>query len=115
MKTLWIVLLLIIAVPSCDIGGESRNAICRHKAVTAASVYGEYYPVRIVRGPTGNGEYHAMCQAYINGEWKFLGIPIQIIVDTVDKPEWFTITETYSLKDYQDKTWFSKGYCNSLE
>ena len=37
----------------------SRKGVCRHKALFANSVVGEYFPVYTVIGKTETGEYHA--------------------------------------------------------
>ena len=45
---------------------------CRHNALFAAIIYGEYYPVRFQIGPIRCGGTHVQAQAYIDGEWKWL-------------------------------------------
>jgi len=109
MKFLWIIILSAILLSSCEIGGESREAVCRHKAVMAALVYSEYYPVRIVRGPSDNGEYHVQAQAYIDGKWRFLAIsPVQITVSTEEQDDFYTPEKTFNVRFYINQSWFNK-------
>ena len=110
MKFLWFIILSAIVLSSCEIGGESREAVCRHKAVMGALVYSEQYPVRIAWGPNDIGSYHAQAQAYIDGEWYFLHvIPMQIIIVTDEKDDWFTVEKTYDLESYLNQFWLERG------
>lgn len=46
---------------------------CRHNAIFAAAVCGEYYPVKIVVGKTANGG-HAQARCQIEGTWEWLQV-----------------------------------------
>ncbi|MFA5379683.1 MAG: hypothetical protein WC455_28250 [Dehalococcoidia bacterium] len=49
------------------------KAWCRHTALMAAAICGEFYPVRIVVGKTpGGGHAQAMCK--IEGTWEWLQV-----------------------------------------
>ena len=107
MKYLWVLLVFSLILVSC-LSGESREAVCRHKAVIAALIYGEHYPVRIVYGPTDNQEYHCQAQALIDGNWEFLDItPSQVFVST-GKQDNFTIIAQYGVKKFLDIFWFQR-------
>ena len=120
MKPMWILTLITLFFLSCEfddftfyaINGEARDAVCKHKAVMAALVYSEHYPTRIVHGPTNNeGLYHCQAQAYIDGEWHYLQVaPIQILVVTGEKDNWYTIEEEYTLEDYLHKWWLDANW-----
>ena len=70
-------------------------------------MYGEHYPVRIVRGAANTGyDLHAQAQAYINGEWCFLQtVPSQIHIVTGDKDSFYTISEHFTLDEFLDDIW----------
>ena len=111
IKTLWIVILISALLISCDMGGESREAVCRHKTVLAALVYSEYYPIRIAYGPNDEEGYHCQAQAYIGGEWYFLHvIPSQIVVITDEKDDWYTVSRYFDVEIFIKEFWFNKGW-----
>ena len=67
MRLIAIILILFLS-------GCGNRAVCRHEALTAAIVEAENgYQVRIVSGTTNFGR-HAQAQAFIDGEWQWLGI-----------------------------------------
>ena len=106
--------LAVLVCLSCDgTGGEVRGAVCRHKAVLAALVYCEEYPVRIAWGPMNEESgYHAQAQAYIKGGWCWLrvfayGSEMQVEIGGQD--DWFIVSETFTLKGYLDHFWFNRG------
>jgi len=110
-RFIWGIIIIVLLLFSCDLGGESREAVCRHKAVMAALVYSEYYPVRIAHGPNNIGGYHCQAQACIDGQWYFLHvIPAQIDIVTNEKDEWYTISRYFDLKTFIDEVWFNKGW-----
>ena len=53
----------------CKVG----HVWCRHSAILAASVCGEYYPVQIVVGKTPGGG-HAQARCKIEGTWEWLQV-----------------------------------------
>ena len=110
-----IAVLAFLVCSSCDgTSGEVRGAVCRHKAVLAALVYCEEYPVRVAWGPMNEESgYHSQAQAYIKGEWRWLrvfayGSEIQVEIGGQDN--WFTATRTLTLKEFLDLDWFDRGY-----
>ena len=95
--------------------------VCRHNAVLAASVVGERYPVRIAYGimterklqasavrftpPYSNPsmyanvtQNHVQAQAYIGGEWCWLGLADgRVVVTGKDR---FNVTHYYTLAEF---------------
>jgi len=111
MKIVWAMVLVGIVMASCMVGGESREAVCRHKAVMAALVYAEHYPVRIAYGRTHDGGYHCQAQAYIGGQWCFLRvIPQQIDVITDEQDDWYTVSRYFELDEFFDRMYVMKNY-----
>ena len=51
--------------------GWAIDGVCRHQAIFAAIVFGDFYPVRVAVGP-GRNAWHAQAEAYIQGEWRWL-------------------------------------------
>jgi len=49
------------------------KAWCRHNAILAAAICGEYYPVKIVVGKTPGGG-HAQARCKIEGTWEWLQV-----------------------------------------
>ena len=86
----------------------------RHKAVMAALVYCEEYSVRIAWGARHDGGgYHAQAQAYIKGEWYWLQVVAygsEIQVEIGEQDDWFTVSRTFTLKEFLDWDWFNRGY-----
>lgn len=112
MKALWILILVPILFLSCEVGGESREAVCRHKAVMAALVYSEYYPVRIAYGHI-NGEdgYHCQAQVCIGETWYSLTVvPSQVDIVTDEMDDWYTIERYFDLETFIKEVWFNKGF-----
>ena len=116
-----IAVLVFLVCSSCDgTSGEVRGAVCRHKAVLAALVYCEEYPVRVAWGPVNEKEgYHSQAQAYIPGEsggageWRWLRVfayGSEIQVEIGEQDDWFTVTRTFTLKEFLDWDWFNRGY-----
>ena len=115
MVVLSMAVLAVLLCLSCDgTSGEVRGAVCRHKAVLAALVFANEYPVRIAWGPVNEESgYHAQAQAYIKGEWRWLRVfayGSEIQVEIGEQDNWFTATRTLTLKEFLDLDWFDRGY-----
>ena len=69
-----IIVILIICIVNLSACTPTFQPVCRHKAIYAAIVVGEKYPVQIARGRTENGGYHAQARYKPLTEWKWLSV-----------------------------------------
>ncbi len=77
---------------------------CRQRAVMAALVMGEKYPVRIISGPTKSGVWHSQAQAYRDG-WKWLDTDRRFVFE--DAKDDFIPEREHNVKEYLK--WQFKG------
>jgi len=88
---------LIIALLLCGCA-QTWQPKCRHDAMYAALVVGEFYPVRIVSGTTKTGR-HAQAQAYIAPEWVWLDVDKQGLI-VAGRQDRFEPDRTYTVWEY---------------
>ncbi len=65
-----VVIAIALLIAGC---AHTWEPVCRHKAMYAALVVGEQYPVRIVTGTTSTGR-HAQAQTQLCYGWVWLGV-----------------------------------------
>ena len=71
---------------------------CRHKAIYAAIVAGEKYPVRILRGKSTVTGYHVQAQ-YWDGKWRWLEVDNFGNIKETDQ-DGFYPEEIYDINEY---------------
>ena len=67
----------LLSLMSCT---HSWQGVCRHKALFANSVVGEYYPVYTMIGTTKSGERHAQSILFLEV------VGIEVIVGSMEHP-----------------------------
>lgn len=66
---------------------QNFTLYCRHKALLLGMLLGEKYPVRILLGYSSTpDEWHAVCQAYIDGSWLTFDFDDNKVI-TIETPE----------------------------
>ena len=70
-KRILLILLCSLFVVGCA-ATQTWEPVCKHRAIYAAIIVGEYHPVRIGIGPSTrtDGIYHAQAEVLINGKWQ---------------------------------------------
>ena len=92
-----ILVFLVVLVNLCGCA-QQFYPVCRHRAIYAAIVAGETYPVRIVRGKSTFQGWHVQAQ-YWDGEWHWLTVNDFGCVVESDQDGFYPI-ETWSVDDY---------------
>ena len=71
MVTFLKIFVILIFLTGCSTT-HFQQPVCKHTALLCATVVGERYPVRFAVG-TWDGINHVQAQAYVKGEWHFIG------------------------------------------
>lgn len=88
---------------------------CRHRAILAAIVYGEYYPVRLQIGPIKCGGFHVQAQAFIYGKWEWLRLDYQNRPYVGKQDDFFTPQEISTIEEYLDKEKSTFGWTSDSD
>lgn len=107
-----LIIIMLIASSACTTIQADKERVfqpvCRHNAVYAAVVAGDFYPVRIARGPAYDyGEWHAQAQALIKGKWQPLCVDGNGVYPCKSH-YWFEPMFYNSLADYFDRQFMEK-------
>ena len=93
-----IIVILIICIVNLSACTPTFQPVCRHKAIYAAIVVGERYPVRIVRGKSAARGMHVQAQ-YFDGEWKWLTVNDFGEITESDQDGFYPF-ETWDINEY---------------
>ena len=93
-----IIVILMICIVNLSACTAHFTPWCRHKAIYAAIVVGEKYPVRIVRGKSTSRGWHVQAQ-YWDGEWKWLEVNNFGEIVESDKDGFYPF-EAYEVDEY---------------
>lgn len=93
-----IIVILIICIVNLSACTAKFTPWCRHKAVYAAIVVGEKYPVRIVLGKSTARGMHVQAQ-YFDGEWKWLTVNDFGEITESDQDGFYPF-ETWDINEY---------------